>query len=96
MKKLFAVLITVCFISFLLLGLTEFSAVGLRDTPANSGVVATRYIENSASETGAANMVTGMILDYRAFDTFIESSVIFSAVICVAMLLKKGGGSFEN
>ena len=51
--------------------------------------VAERYIEKGLEETGAVNMVTGMILDYRAFDTFGESSVLFLAVSCVMALLLK-------
>ncbi|MCR5829407.1 MAG: hypothetical protein K6F93_03545 [Lachnospiraceae bacterium] len=50
-------------------------------------VVAERYIENGIEETGAVNFVAGMILDYRAFDTFGESNVLFAATICVMVLL---------
>ena len=37
---------------------------------------------------GAVNIVTGMILDYRAFDTFGESCVLFVASCCVLILLR--------
>ena len=50
-------------------------------------VVAERYIESGIEETGAVNFVAGMILDYRAFDTFGESNVLFTATICVMILL---------
>ena len=46
-------------------------------------------VEKGLEETGAVNMVAGMILDYRAFDTFGESSVLFLAVTCVTMLLMR-------
>ena len=46
-------------------------------------------MEKGLEETGAVNMVAGMILDYRAFDTFGESSVLFLAVTCVTMLLMR-------
>lgn len=49
--------------------------------------VAERYIEKGIEETGAVNFVAGMILDYRAFDTFGESNVLFTATICVMVLL---------
>jgi len=49
--------------------------------------VAERYIEKGIEETGAVNFVAGMILDYRAFDTFGESNVLFAATICVMVLL---------
>lgn len=54
----------------------------------NNNEVSERYIENGMEETGAVNIVAGMILDYRAFDTFGESCVLFSAVCCVFILLK--------
>lgn len=50
--------------------------------------VSKRYIEQGMQETGAVNIVTGMILDYRAFDTFGESCVLFAAACCVFVLLR--------
>ncbi len=49
--------------------------------------VVERYIEHGLEETGAVNIVSGMILDYRAFDTLGESFVLFTALICVMTLL---------
>ena len=46
------------------------------------------YIENALMDTKSVNAVTGMILDYRAFDTLGESFVLFSGVTCVLILLK--------
>jgi multicomponent Na+:H+ antiporter subunit B len=69
------------------------------DTQPAMGEVAVRYIEKGLEETGATNIVAGMILDYRAFDTFGESCVLFCAVVCVFMLLrsdlKEGEGYLE-
>ncbi|MCI8390282.1 MAG: hypothetical protein HFI35_06270 [Roseburia sp.] len=56
------------------------------DNPVNNEVSA-RYIENGLQETGAVNIVTGMILDYRAFDTFGESNVLFISTVTVLILL---------
>ena len=50
--------------------------------------VANRYIEKGLEETGAVNVVAGMILDYRAFDTLGESFVLFTALICSTVLLR--------
>ncbi len=50
--------------------------------------VAVRYIEKGLEETGAVNVVAGMILDYRAFDTLGESFVLFTALICTTILLR--------
>lgn len=60
--------------------------VGEADKPVNNEVPA-RYIESGLQETGAVNIVTGMILDYRAFDTFGESNVLFAATTTVLILL---------
>lgn len=58
-----------------------------------------RYIESGLQETGSVNIVTGMILDYRAFDTLGESNVLFVATITVLILLQaskmKKGGSID-
>ena len=50
--------------------------------------VVSRYVEDGLEETGAVNIVSGMILDYRAFDTLGESHVLFTALICVMILLR--------
>ena len=47
-----------------------------------------RYVEDGLRETGAVNIVAGLILDYRAFDTLGESHVLFTALICVTILLR--------
>ncbi len=48
-----------------------------------------RYVEHGLEETGAVNIVAGMILDYRAFDTLGESHVLFTALVCVMILLRR-------
>ena len=62
---------------------------GAADNPYNNEV-SRRYIEQGIAETGAVNFVAGMILDYRAFDTFGESTVLFVAACSVLLLLKLG------
>lgn len=54
--------------------------------PVNN-TVSKRYIEQGLQETGALNIVSGMILTYRAFDTFGETNVLFIATCCVMILL---------
>ena len=49
--------------------------------------VSDRYVRDGLEETGAMNIVAGMILDYRAFDTLGESHVLFTALLCVIVLL---------
>lgn len=71
----------------LLWTITYLPEIGDAGNPDNNEVSA-RYIEQGLKETGAVNIVTGMILDYRAFDTFGESCVLFIASCCVLVLLR--------
>lgn len=47
------------------------------------------YIEHGLEDAGATNLVGNMILNYRVFDTFGESSVLFLAATSVTMLLAR-------
>ena len=46
-------------------------------------------IENAQSETGANNVVTAVLFDYRGFDTLGEAVILFTAVTGVVMLFRK-------
>ena len=83
-----AVFIGVVIVTVLMITVVQLPLFGSPDNPADNEVVE-RYVEDGLKETGAVNMVAGMILDYRAFDTFGESSVLFLAVTCVTMLLMR-------
>jgi multicomponent Na+:H+ antiporter subunit B len=48
------------------------------------------YIANGLKETGAANIVTAVLLDYRAYDTLGEATVLFTAIMgAIAVIRKK-------
>lgn len=83
-----AIIICSAFTLIMLMSVRELPEFGSPNNPASNEVVE-RYIESGIAETGAINIVAGMILDYRAFDTFGESNVLFLAVISVIMLLKR-------
>ncbi|MCD7738452.1 MAG: hypothetical protein LUH58_05350 [Lachnospiraceae bacterium] len=88
--KAYPVLATVMCIAIVILLLVTVSWMppfGSADNPA-SNEVAQRYIEQGLTETGAVNIVSGMILDYRAFDTLGESNVLFIATIVVIILMR--------
>lgn len=89
-ENVYRVLCIVCcfvLISLLMITVSYLPPTGEADKPDNNEVAA-RYIESGLQETGAVNIVTGMILDYRAFDTFGESNVLFIATITVLILLR--------
>ena len=83
----FAVLFAVFFSIVLLLTVSELPKTGELENPVNNEVER-RYVEKGLEETGATNIVAGMILDYRAFDTLGESHVLFVAAITVTILLR--------
>ncbi|HZK20737.1 MAG TPA: hydrogen gas-evolving membrane-bound hydrogenase subunit E [Oscillospiraceae bacterium] len=90
MKKIKTVLIILlCMVSFfgvlnLLSNLPDF---GKADNPIHNQVYK-RYTENSMEDTGIPNMVTSIVLDYRAYDTMFETIVLFTATIAVLVTLK--------
>ena len=54
--------------------------------------ISTFYVEEGLRHTGAMNIITGIILDFRGFDTLGESHVLFVAACTVLMLLRLPGG----
>lgn len=88
MKKIISITLTLMIISILLIGVNELPSFGKEDNPANN-YVAHKYIEDAVEDTGGLNIVTGIILDYRAFDTFGEATVLFTGIIAVLIVLKK-------
>lgn len=47
---------------------------------------AEHYLAQGAAETGAANVVSAILFDYRGLDTLGEGAVVFAAVTGIAML----------
>ena len=47
------------------------------------------YIEQGLAKTGAANLVTSVILDFRAYDTLGEATVLFASIIGATVILRK-------
>ena len=47
------------------------------------------YLRRGQEETGANNIVTAILFDYRAIDTIGEASVLFTAVLGVGILFRK-------
>ena len=47
------------------------------------------YIEQSLSKTGAANVVSAVILDWRAYDTLGEATVLFTSILGAVVILRK-------
>jgi len=64
-------------------------AFGTADAPA-SAHVSPRYIERGYEETGAHNLVTAVLADYRGYDTLGETTVIFTAGLAALLIIGAG------
>jgi multicomponent Na+:H+ antiporter subunit B len=84
-----AVVVCILFGGVLLYGTADMPRVGDPDAPANAHPeVAQHYIRESEDEVGPPNMVTSVLGDYRGYDTMGETTVIFTAALCVLLLLR--------
>jgi multisubunit Na+/H+ antiporter MnhB subunit len=85
-----AITITLIFAGFFLL----FAHSSLKNLPPFGEPimrVAKNYLDQGLTKTGAANLVTSVILDFRAYDTLGEATVLFTAVIGVLTVLRRIG-----
>lgn len=85
--RIMSVVFCLTLIGVLLIAVSFLPPVGDANRPVNNEV-AEKYILDGLKDTGAVNIVTGMILDYRAFDTLGESHVLFIATITVLILMR--------
>jgi multicomponent Na+:H+ antiporter subunit B len=58
--------------------------------------VAKYYIDNGITETGAVNIVTAVVVNYRALDTLGEVTVLFVASLGLGVLLYAGKDGSGN
>lgn len=47
------------------------------------------FIQHGQEQTGANNIVTAVVFDFRGFDTLGEATVLFTAVLGVGLLFRK-------
>lgn len=86
--SLLAVLLTVVIVGALLVTVSHLPAFGETGNPAQN-IVYDKYVDQGVEDTGAVNLVAGIILDYRAFDTLGESLMLFTGTMGVIMLLRE-------
>lgn len=81
---------TLCFLGIFL----SFSYLVLKEIPAFGAPimrVGKEVLARSLGSTGATNFVSSVILDFRAFDTLGEATVLFCSVMGVATVMRKIG-----
>jgi multicomponent Na+:H+ antiporter subunit B len=69
--------------------ITEIPPYGNPETPTNNYVME-RYLEKGYEETGGHNLVANIVVIYRGYDTLVEITVLFTAVIAIFLTLKTG------
>lgn len=76
-----------------------FASLSMRQMPAFGDPVMDRiaqspsvfFLEQGLTSTGSTNQVMSVLLDFRAYDTLGEATIIFTAVLGTLTLLRKRG-----
>jgi len=92
-KEFFGTVVSVVIIFVIFLaGLRVFDTLPDFGTPIYAEVLdaaSQTYIKEGLNQTGAANIVSSVILDYRAYDTLGEATVLFTSIIGATVILRE-------
>jgi multisubunit Na+/H+ antiporter MnhB subunit len=77
------------FLTFAVMSFSGMPEFGRPSMIANTDAPSRTYISEGLKETGAPNAVTAVLLDYRAYDTLGEATVIFTAIVGAVVLLRR-------
>jgi multisubunit Na+/H+ antiporter MnhB subunit len=91
-REFFAVVVSVVIVLIIFLAgievfrsMPEFGKVIYAEVP---GSPSQTYIEKGVKDTGAANLVAAIILDYRGYDTLGEATVLFTSIVGATLVLR--------
>ncbi|MFW6279278.1 MAG: hydrogen gas-evolving membrane-bound hydrogenase subunit E [Bacillota bacterium] len=98
MKKNIVALLLLGFIAFGMLSVIEEMPTFGQRRSRPDGRMYEKYLEEGTEDTGALNIVSAIITDYRAFDTLGETTVLFTtiAAIYATLLSLQGDGEDDN
>lgn len=89
-KSIVYFIASVVFIGFLvyffILATSSLDVFGIHETR-----MASDYIQSGVEKTGSINLVTGIVFDFRGYDTLGEATILFTAVIGVITILRLKG-----
>ncbi len=72
-----------------------FSYIAMKELPVfgnpTMGLVRRYLLEEGVNKTGAVNIVSAVILDFRAYDTLGEVAVLFTSIIGIMAILRRKG-----
>ncbi len=71
----------------LMYGTLDIPPFGQGDNPIHRHEATLHYLEESSHETGMPNVVTSVLASYRGYDTMGETTVIFTAMVGVLLLM---------
>ncbi len=92
-REFFGVVVSVVIVLVIaLVGIEVFETLPDFGTPIFAQVpdaASQTYIREGLQKTGAANLVASVILDFRAYDTLGEATVLFTSIIGATVILRK-------
>jgi multisubunit Na+/H+ antiporter MnhB subunit len=92
-REFFGTVVSVVVIFLILIaGVRAFEVMPQFGDPAFArlpGTASQAYISQGLKDTGAANLVTSVYLDYRAYDTLGEATVLFTAILGAMVILRE-------
>jgi len=91
-REFFSVIVSVAVLIFILFaGVEVFSDLPDFGSPAGlaEGTASSAYLSNGLEKTGATNIVAAIILDFRAYDTLGEATVLFASILGAIVILRK-------
>jgi multicomponent Na+:H+ antiporter subunit B len=93
-RNLFISILVLMAAYVIILMVAEMPPYGMPDNPVHNEV-SERYVNEALEDTGVLNMVTSIVLDYRAYDTMFETIVLFTAALAVVITIRTSKGK-EN
>jgi len=81
-------LLTAGFFSFGYFAFRSLNEFGSPIIAAVDAAPSNKYLADGLKQTGSANIVTSVLLDYRAYDTLGEATVLFAAVLGALAVLR--------
>jgi multicomponent Na+:H+ antiporter subunit B len=88
MKKILPWIIAGGLSFIMVMAVLEMPGTCCVDAPAYNDVTQ-HYLDNAVSDTGATNVISAVLADYRLFDTLGETIVLFTSIVAVVSVLRK-------
>ncbi|MHC4221715.1 MAG: hydrogen gas-evolving membrane-bound hydrogenase subunit E [Planctomycetota bacterium] len=92
-RELLGVIVSVVVVLVIFLaGVRVFETLPAFGTPIFTQIpnaASQQYLSDGLAKTGAANIVSAVILDFRAYDTLGEATVLFTSIIGATVILRK-------